>query len=95
MDRWLDGCIKSIVKLSNEVATLDSLINGFIASIASPAQLSETIIDHDYTLLAVKRYGEGARDFWGSAITGMKKMEGTIVEPIRSFQSNELRSFKV
>ena len=95
MEKWLEGSIKSVVKLSHEVSQLESLVNGFLNSISPPAQLSEAIIDHDYTLLAVKRYGEGAKDFWTSTLSGLKKLEGTIVEPSRSFLQNELRGFKV
>ena len=70
-------------------------MHGYLNSVSPPAQLSEAIIDHDYTLLAVKRYGEGAKDFWTSMLGGLKKLEGTIVEPSRSFLQNELRGFKV
>ena len=95
VEKWLEGSIKSVVKLSHEVSQLESLVHGFLNSISPPAQLSEAIIDHDYTLLAVKRYGEGAKDFWTSTLGGLKKLEGTIVEPSRSFLQNELRGFKV
>lgn len=95
LEKWLDSCIKSTVKLSNEVSSLDFLVQGFLTSITPPAQLSEAILDHDYTLLAVKRYGEGAKDYWNSVIGGLRKLEGTMVEPSRSFLQNELRGFKV
>ncbi|MCJ1284235.1 SNF1-interacting protein [Xylographa opegraphella] len=94
VEKWLEGSIKSVVKLSHEISQLDSLVHGFLNSISPPAQLSEAIIDHDYTLLAVKQYGEGAKDFWVSTLGGLKKLEGTIVEPSRSFLQNELRGFK-
>ncbi|MCJ1397981.1 SNF1-interacting protein [Xylographa trunciseda] len=94
VEKWLEGSIKAIVKLSHEIATLESLVHGYLNSISPPALLSEAIIDHDYTLLAVKRYGEGAKDFWTSTLGGLKKLEGTMVEPSRSFLQNELRGFK-
>ena len=60
-----------------------------------PSNLSEAVIDHDYTLLAVKRYGEGAKEFWGSTIVGLRKLEFNMVDPIRNFLQTELRAFKV
>lgn len=57
--------------------------------------MSEAVIDHDYTLLAMKRYGEGARGYWTSTIASLRKMEVNMVEPIRYFLQTDLRSFKV
>jgi len=95
VERWLDSFLKSTAKLTHEVASLENLINGFLLSTAPPVQLSEAIIDHDYTLLAIRRYGEGAKDFWNSTIGGLKKMEITMVEPVKIFLQTDLRVFKV
>lgn len=60
-----------------------------------PTNLGETIIDHDYTLVAMERYVEGSRGFWGNVITGAKRVEKTVLEPLTAFQRNELKNFKV
>ena len=95
VEKWLDSYVKSIIKLSSEVSTLESLVNGFLAHTVPPAHLSEAVMDHDYTLLAMKRYGEGAKDFWSLTISALKRMDSTMVEPIRTFFQNDLRGFKV
>ena len=95
VERWLESYIKAILKLSHEVSTLETLVNGFILHGAAPMHLSEAVVDHDYTLFAIQKFGEGAKDFWGSTIMGLKKLEPTMVEPIRGFLQNELRNFKV
>ena len=95
MEKWLESFIKSAAKLSHEVSALESLVQGFLASASPTPYLSEAFIDHDYTLLAVKRYGEGAKDFWNSTFGGLKKLEATMVEPIKVFLYNDLRGFKV
>ena len=95
VERWLDNYIRSISKLLHEIAPLETLLNGFFTQSALPLNVSEAVIDHDYTLLAMKRYGEGARDYWGATIASLRKMEVNMVEPIRSFLMNDLRSFKV
>jgi len=84
-----------VSKLTHEVGTLESLFNGFFAQSALPLNVSEAVIDHDYTLLAMKRYGEGARGYWTSTIASLRKMEVNMVEPIRYFLQTDLRSFKV
>ena len=87
--------MKSTSKIVYEISTLESLVNGFLAQSVPPTNVSEAVLDHDYTLLALKRYNEGAREFWSHTISGIKKMEPMIVEPIRGFLQGDLRSFKV
>ena len=94
IERWLDGYIKAASKLAAEVSTLELNVNAFLNQSAPPAQVSEAVLDHDYTLLALRRYGEGAREFWNHTFRGMKRYEGTVVEPIRTFLNNDLRAFK-
>ncbi|KAI9803728.1 MAG: SNF1-interacting protein [Piccolia ochrophora] len=94
VERWLDGYVKSTGKLVHEVSALEDLVNTFLARSVPPASISEAVFDHDYTLLAVQRYGEGAREFWSHTISGMRKMDSMVIEPIRAFLQGELRNFK-
>ncbi|KAL8796835.1 MAG: hypothetical protein Q9195_000918 [Heterodermia aff. obscurata] len=94
LERWLENYVRSISKLVNEVGTLEALVNVFFSQSAVPLNISEAVIDHDYTLLAMKRYGEGAKEYWITTIASLKKMDANIVEPIRSFLQNESRSFR-
>ena len=95
VEKWLDAYVKSIVKLSQEVSVIENLVFTFLSNGIPPPQLSEAIIDHDYTLLATRRYGEGAKEFWQSTIGALKKLESSMVDPIRAFSQTELRTFKV
>lgn len=87
--------MRSITRVSHEIGTFEGLMNGFLTTVSSPPNVSEAVIDHDYTLLAMRRYGEGARDFWATTISGLKKLDVNMVEPIRAFLQNDLRAFKV
>lgn len=60
-----------------------------------PTDLSEAIIDHDYTLVAIQRYVDGSRGFWGNVITGAKKVDKMVLQPLVAFQRTELKNFKV
>ncbi|KAL8901465.1 MAG: hypothetical protein Q9207_005188 [Kuettlingeria erythrocarpa] len=81
IEKWLDTWLKSVVRMTQEAGALESIINGSLSQIVPPANVSEAVIDHDYTLLALKSYGEGARDLWTSTTSGMRKMEANVVEP--------------
>jgi hypothetical protein len=89
IERWLEAYIKSISKLVHDVTSLEETFNAFLLRSAPPANISEAVLDHDYTLLAMKRFGEGSREWWSQVIFGMKKMDNNVVEPIKAFMSGE------
>jgi hypothetical protein len=95
VEKWLDGYVKAVAKLSSELSGLEALTNPLLAHITSPLYVSEAVLDHDYVLLALKRYGEGARDFWSGVMATLKKTEALIMDPIRTFVLGDLRAFKV
>ena len=82
IERWLDNYVKAASKLTSEVSSLESAFNGFITQSVPPQALSEAALDHDYTILAIRRYNEGTREFWMNTIRGLKRIDGTVVEPI-------------
>ncbi|KAK4985326.1 SNF1-interacting protein [Elasticomyces elasticus] len=94
VERWLDGYVKAASKLAHDVSSLETLVNALLAQSTPPAQISEAVLDHDYTLLAMRRYGEGAKEFWQYTLRGIKRSESVVVEPIKSFLSSDLRTFK-
>ncbi|KAJ5183442.1 hypothetical protein N7492_001058 [Penicillium capsulatum] len=94
IEKWLDGYAKAATKLSSELSTLESIVGGFLSYSTHPLVVSEAIVDHDYTLLAMRRSGEGAKDLWNGLVATTKKMELMIAEPIRIFIQEDLRQFK-
>ncbi|KAK5173725.1 SNF1-interacting protein [Saxophila tyrrhenica] len=94
IERWLDGYVKAASRLVTEMSALETAVNNLITQSAPPAQVSEAVLDHDYTLLALRRYGEGAREYWNSTLRGVKKYDGAVIEPIKAFLNSELRAFK-
>lgn len=89
VEKWLDAYVKSISKLINDVNSLEETFNSFLLRSVPPSNVSEAVLDHDYTLLAMKRFGEGSREWWSQVIFGMKKMDQNVVEPIKSFMFGE------
>lgn len=94
LERWLDNYLRAATRLVTEMTALESAVNALLSASAAPANIGEAVLDHDYSLLAVKRYGEGAREYWGSVLRGTKKLEQLVIEPIKAFLHNEVRSFK-
>ena len=94
IETWLEGYVRAAARLVADVGNLEALVNTFLAQSMPPATVSEAVLDHDYTLLAMRRYGEGARMFWDTTFRGMKKYDSAVVEPMKGFINNELRAFK-
>ncbi|KAL8899361.1 MAG: hypothetical protein Q9192_001614 [Flavoplaca navasiana] len=94
VEKWLETWMKSVSKVTTEIGPLEGIINGFLSQSVAPLSVSEAVLDHDYTLLAIKRYGDAAREIWTSTILGMKRMEVNMIEPVRGFMQNDLRHFK-
>ncbi len=71
------------------------MINTYLTWATPPQAISEAVLDHDYTLLALRRYNEGAKEFWMATIKWMKKVESTVIDPIRSFLQTDVANLKV
>ncbi|TGZ85203.1 hypothetical protein EX30DRAFT_326197 [Ascodesmis nigricans] len=93
VEKWVDNFTKAASKLIHDLLALEPVLNNFLAQ-AVPADLSETIIDHDYTLVAMQRYVDGSRGFWSNVIAGAKKVDKTLLQPLLAFQRTELKNFK-
>ncbi|KAK3368120.1 hypothetical protein B0H63DRAFT_404106 [Podospora didyma] len=98
VERWLDGYMRSTSKLAHDLLALEDTINTYVAKmippVASAPAFADAVVDGDYTMLALRRTGETARDYWGGILSTARRLEPQSVEPIRAFVNGELRSFK-
>ena len=95
IEKWAEEYLKSTNRLISESATLENVINSFIAHALLPSSITEAVLDHDYSVLAMRKYGEGAKDFWMSTLAVVKRLTALVIEPTRLFLQNDLRAFKV
>ena len=70
-------------------------MGNFLSYSTNPLAVSEAVIDHDYTLLSMRRSGDGSRDLWNGLVGTTKKLESLVAEPIKGFIQEDLRNFKV
>ena len=94
IERWLDEYVKATNRLVTESISLETVVNNFTSHAVLPISISESVVDHDYTTLAMKKNAECAKDYWMSMITSMKRLTSLVVEPIRNFLINDVRAFK-
>ncbi|KAG5982634.1 hypothetical protein E4U55_001647 [Claviceps digitariae] len=92
VERWLNGYVSSTSKFAHEIQGLEDTINSYLTkTMPSPV---DGLMESDYTCLALKRVGDGQRECWQQILSSVKRMDTTVVEPIRSFLSGDMRTFK-
>lgn len=98
IERWLDNYMRSTSKVVHDLLALEDSIHAYLQKIAPPpvnaTAQADAIIDTDYTFLALRRTGDGARDWWTGVMATVRRLEPVSVEPIRNFVNGELRTFK-
>ncbi|VUC28306.1 unnamed protein product [Clonostachys rosea] len=91
VEKWLNGYVSSTSKLLHDILALEETINTYLAK-TTPS--TDGVIDNDYTFLALKRVGDGSRECWMQLLNSMKRMESSVVEPVRGFLMGDMRNFK-
>ncbi|KAM4054758.1 BAR domain of APPL family protein [Hirsutella rhossiliensis] len=92
MEKWLNGYVLSTSKLVHDMLALEETVNTYLVKTIPSA--ADGIIENDYTFLALKRVADGQRECWMQTLSSMKKLDGVVVEPIRSFLGGDMRNFK-
>lgn len=59
-----------------------------------PEFVTQGLIDHDYTMLVMRRYAEAMKTFWTEIIRKVKSQSNKTLNQIAEFQKNEVRSFR-
>jgi hypothetical protein len=100
IERWLESYMRSTSKLTHDMLALEETINSYLSKLVPPPPTPnaggsvDALLDPDYTLLALGRTADGAREWWNGILSSMRKLEGISVEPIKSFVGGDLRTFK-
>ncbi|KAL2752690.1 hypothetical protein ACRALDRAFT_1077851 [Sodiomyces alcalophilus JCM 7366] len=98
VERWLEDFVKSTSKLARDILSLEESINSYISKTFPPAvataSAADSIIDHDYTLLALRRASDGSREWWTQVMSTMRKLDSVSAEPVRLFLAGEMKAFK-
>ena len=94
IEKWLDGYLKSAQRLCDGAHGLEELVNVFLQR-SIPVNNLDVMLDYDYTHLAMRRFAEGSREYWGHVTVVARKLGKTVIEPLGQLQRGELRNFKV
>ncbi|KAG6227996.1 hypothetical protein E4U34_005039 [Claviceps purpurea] len=92
IEKWLNGYVSSTSKFAHEIQGLEDTINNYLTK-TTPSAV-DGFIESDYTLLALKRVGDAQRECWMQILSNVKRLDTSVVEPIRNFLSGDMRNFK-
>ncbi|KAK6542222.1 SNF1-interacting protein, variant 2 [Orbilia ellipsospora] len=93
VEKWLEAYVRSMLKVCQEVGGLEeALATNFALSL--PTLVSESMLDQDYSLLAVELFAEAGREFWSVAIAYSKRLQPQMIDPLTGFLRNDVRQFK-
>ncbi|KAI0486622.1 PH domain-containing protein [Xylaria cf. heliscus] len=92
IERWLEGYVRTTSKLTHDILGLEETINNYLSRLIPPPGIVS--VDHDYTALALKRIGDGSKEWWAHVLNTAKKIDVLSVEPVRGFLASDLRNFK-
>jgi hypothetical protein len=74
---------------------MEGIVGAFLSYSTNPLMVSEATLDHDYTMLSMRRCGDSSKDMWNGLVAGARKIETLVSEPIRAFIQEDMRNFKV
>lgn len=95
IETWLKDYVEQSTRLTKKLAALQKEFDGFRSYPPPlPPNLSEAVIDHDYTLLATTRHGEGARSYFQNIFQNVARSKDVVIDPINNFLKDDLRIFK-
>ncbi|KAK3987933.1 hypothetical protein QBC44DRAFT_330496 [Cladorrhinum sp. PSN332] len=97
IERWLDNYVRSTSKVVHDLLGLEDTINTYLSKMSPPpaaAPLDSPVLDADYTLVALRRTADSARDWWGSILAAVRRLEPVSAEPIKIFVAGDLRTFR-
>lgn len=97
IERWLDNYVRSTSKVVHDLLGLEDTINAYLSKMSPPsvvAPLDSPVLDADYTLLALRRTADSARDWWGSILAAVRRLEPVSVEPVKLFVAGDMRTFR-
>lgn len=95
VEAWLKDYVKQATKLADRFQSLSQEFDGFKNfPLKPPGEITQTILDHDYTLLATTRHSEGGREYLQSVFRNIEKSRASLVNPLNNFVKEELRVFK-
>ncbi|KAK4650361.1 SNF1-interacting protein [Podospora pseudocomata] len=94
IERWLDSYTRSTTKVVHDFLALEDTINVYLSKMTPPTMATgpdSPVLDADYTLPALRRAGDGAREWWGGILSAVRRLEPASVDPIRNFINNDMR----
>lgn len=86
IEKWLRDYVKQSLKLADRFAQIQKEFDNFDRFPPPPPDnLSQAVLDHDYTLLATTRYGQSSNRYLLWVFNNVAQSRSTLIEPLMRF----------
>ncbi|KAH0364545.1 arsenical-resistance protein, partial [Aureobasidium melanogenum] len=86
IEKWLRDYVKQSQKFADRFASIQKEFDNFDHYPPPPPEnLSQAVIDHDYTLLAITRYSQNTTQYLNWVFTNVARSRQTMIEPLLRF----------
>lgn len=90
--QWLEGFVQSVHDVTAEMHTLQAVINNLVGKFM-PSFVTEGVVDHDYTMLVLRRFAEGSKLFWTNAMKNINGQNVHLGEPLVKLLKQRIAPF--
>lgn len=90
--QWLEGFVQSVHDVTAEMHTLQAVINNLVGKFM-PSFVTEGVVDHDYTMLVLRRFAEGSKLFWTNAMKNINGQNTHLGEPLVKLLKQRIAPF--
>lgn len=86
IEKWLRDYVRQSQKFADRFASIQKEFDNFDHYPPPPPEnLSQAVIDHDYTLLAITRYSQNTTQYLNWVFTNVARSRQTMIEPLLRF----------
>ncbi|KAG9814997.1 hypothetical protein KCU98_g13962, partial [Aureobasidium melanogenum] len=86
IEKWLRDYVKQSQKFVDRFASIQKEFDNFDHFPPPPPEnMSQAVMDHDYTLLAVTRYSQNTTQYLNWVFTNVARSRQTMIEPLMRF----------
>ncbi|KAI4728760.1 hypothetical protein E4T49_03509 [Aureobasidium sp. EXF-10728] len=86
VEKWLRDYVKQSQKFADRFASIQKEFDNFDHFPPPPPEnLSQAVLDHDYTLLAITRYSQNTTQYLNWVFTNVARSRQTMIDPLLRF----------
>ncbi len=93
IELWMDGYIKLLRKIPNQLSEMQELSNAFFDQTRSP-YIDNGLLDQDFSVVAIRSSFDDIHQICNELYQTLRIDEWEIIEPLQQLSKNEIKIYK-